>query len=64
MNMNEDPLVKLKRIQKKLNEPFVIPFISPNGRMGYKCFSQTMGHFEIHICETREDVIANEEGRW
>jgi len=42
----------------------MIPQTSPNGRKGYKCFNQTMGHYEIHICETREDVEASKEGRW
>ena len=62
--MNEDPLAKLKRANKRLTEPYMISQTSPNGRKGYKCFNQTMGHYEIHICETREDVEASKEGRW
>jgi len=62
--MNDDLLSRLKKANKGLTEPYNIPFTSPNGRHGYRCYNEAMGHYEIHICETQEDVIARNEGRW
>ena len=39
-------------------------YITLKTNKGYKCFNQIMGHYEIHICETREDVEASERGEW
>jgi hypothetical protein len=62
--MKEDPLAKLRRASKRLTKPYHTPFTSPHGREGYKCFSPFMGYYEIHICETREDAMASNLGRW
>ena len=64
MNMKEDLIEGLRRVNKALTESYTIEFTSPYGRKGIRCYSPDLGDFEIHICETREDVEASREGRW
>lgn len=62
--MKEDLIEELRRANKALTESYTVEFTSPNGRKGMRCYSPEFGDFEIHICETREDVEASKEGRW
>lgn len=64
MSMTKDLIEELKRVNEELTQSYTVEFTSPNGRKGIRCYSPDMGDFEIHICETREDVIASEEGNW
>ena len=62
--MKEGLIEGLRRANKALKESYTIEFTSPYGRKGIRCYNPDLGDFEIHICETREDVIASDEGRW
>ena len=62
--MKEDLLEGLRRVNKALTEPYTVEFTSPYGRKGIRCYSPDLGDLEIHICETREDVLASKEGKW
>ena len=57
--MKEDLFRRLKEVRDELNKPYVKKFTSANGRIGLKCYNSLMGQFEIHICQTREDVEAS-----
>jgi hypothetical protein len=62
--MKDVVLNRLRGINKALSEPRMDEFTSANGRHGFRLYNAILGHFEIHICETREDVEASNEGRW
>ena len=64
MNMKEDLFRRLKEVRDELNKPYVKEFTSTNGRIGLKCYNSLMGQFEIHICQTKEDVEASNNGNW
>ena len=62
--MNEELYDRLKSVRNGLCKPYVEEFTSPNGRTGYRCYNSMMGEFEIHICETREDIEASNRNHW
>jgi hypothetical protein len=62
--MNEEKLAKLQTIKATCGESWVKEGVSPKGRPTMWCYSPEGGLFEIHICETREDVEASNRGEW
>jgi hypothetical protein len=62
--MNDVVLNKLRSVNKALTEPQMEKFTSYNGRLGFRLYNSSMGDFEIHICQSREDVEASNRGEW
>lgn len=62
--MNDVVLNKLRSLNKALTEPRMEKFTSVNGRMGFRLYNSIFGDFEIHICQSREDVEASNRGEW
>ena len=62
--MKDVVLNRLRGINKALSEPRMDAFTSANGRRGFRLYNAILGDFEIHICQSREDVEASNRGEW
>jgi len=62
--MKDVVLNRLRGINKALSEPRVDAVTSANGRPGFRLYNAILGDFEIHICQSREDVEASNRGDW